>query len=226
MVGSSKPRRVNNRGEERPTQMQRSARTRSAILAAAEGEFAAEGLAGARTNAIARAAGVNKAMLYYHFESKQSLYEAVVEEHFRSFNEQAIAVLVGAGAARDVLLRYLDLHLDFISSRRRYASLYQRMMMGDDGLLERIARKYFATRAAALDRLLARGERSGDFRKTDRTHTAISIAALIIFYFSNSRVVALLRPGADPYSAPNLRKRKEEVVRFIQHALFIEGKRR
>ena len=61
----------------------RSAETRAAILAAAEEEFARAGLAGARTDAIAAQAGVNKALLYYYFDSKEALYAAVVEDHFR-----------------------------------------------------------------------------------------------------------------------------------------------
>ncbi len=56
------------------------ARTR--ILDAAEEAFAAAGLAGARVAAIVDAAGVNKATLYYYFDSKQALYEAVLSRVF------------------------------------------------------------------------------------------------------------------------------------------------
>src|ERR1035441_474179 len=48
--------------------------SRSAILQAALGEFAQEGIAGARMDAIAAAAGVNKALLYYYFRDKEALY--------------------------------------------------------------------------------------------------------------------------------------------------------
>ncbi|HVS73297.1 MAG TPA: TetR/AcrR family transcriptional regulator [Phycisphaerae bacterium] len=216
----AKPRRRPPKGRPTPTQDQRSARTRAAILAAAEAEFAAEGLSGARTDAIARTAGVNKAMLYYHFESKQALYEAVIDDHFREFNRQAMAVLESDGPAGRVLMQYVAMHFDFISSRHRYASLYQHLMMGGGGFMEKIVRRYFAPRAQAVDRLLARGQRTGQFRRTHRAHTSISIAALIVFYFSASKVMELLHQGADPYSKENLRLRKEEVMRFIQFALF------
>ncbi len=48
------------------------------ILRAAAEEFAERGFAGARVDEIARRAGVNKAMLYYHVGDKASLYEKVV----------------------------------------------------------------------------------------------------------------------------------------------------
>ena len=44
--------------------------------------FRREGMAGARTDAIARAGGVNKALLYYYFKDKESLYGAVLDHAF------------------------------------------------------------------------------------------------------------------------------------------------
>src|SRR5260370_7216863 len=60
----------------------RPAESQAAILKAAVREFAREGVAGARTDAIARAAGVNKALLYYYFKDKEALYQAVLDEVF------------------------------------------------------------------------------------------------------------------------------------------------
>src|SRR5437016_9959890 len=56
--------------------------SRAAILQAAVREFAREGIAGARTDAIARAAHVNKALLYYYFKDKETLYGAVLDQVF------------------------------------------------------------------------------------------------------------------------------------------------
>src|SRR5580765_4980903 len=115
--------------QNRPAQQSRSDSTRKAILAAAERVFAVAGLAGARTDAIAAEAHVNKALLYYYFQSKQRLYEAVLESQFKEFNGMALAVLNASGTARKVLLDYVSLHFDFISRRRRHASLFQQMMI-------------------------------------------------------------------------------------------------
>jgi len=54
--------------------------SRAAILKAAVAEFAREGVAGARTDSIARSAGLNKALLYYYFKDKEGLYQAVLDE--------------------------------------------------------------------------------------------------------------------------------------------------
>jgi TetR/AcrR family transcriptional regulator len=55
-------------------------RTRERILRAARREFVAKGFAGARVDAIARAASVNKRMLYHYFGDKKGLYVAVLRE--------------------------------------------------------------------------------------------------------------------------------------------------
>lgn len=55
-------------------------RTRARILRAARREFVAKGFAGARVDAIARAASVNKRMLYHYFGDKETLYRAILRE--------------------------------------------------------------------------------------------------------------------------------------------------
>jgi AcrR family transcriptional regulator len=53
-------------------------RTRERILAAALKEFSAKGFAGARVDAIARRAAINKRMLYHYFGDKEELFKAVL----------------------------------------------------------------------------------------------------------------------------------------------------
>jgi len=199
----------------------RSAETRAAILDAAGRIFAKFGLAGARTDAIAAAAGVNKALLYYYFRSKERLYEAVVEDHFGEFNRQALEVLATPGPARAVLLRYVSLHFDFISARHQSAPLFQQVMMTGGNFLERLIRKYLTPRAVALGKLIDRGMRNGEFRRADPFHTSVSIVSLIVHYFSAARVLQLLG-RTDAYSPVNLKRRKQEVIDFIRHGLFTD----
>jgi len=70
------------------TQGGKKTETRERIIQAAKDVFAEQGFAGARVDAIARRAGVNKAALYYHIGDKQALYAEVLHD------------VVGATAAR------------------------------------------------------------------------------------------------------------------------------
>jgi TetR/AcrR family transcriptional regulator len=66
--------------------------TRRKILDAALDEFAAKGVDGARVDAIAGRAGVNKRMLYYYFGSKDDLYRAVLRKRLADRPPTAAAV--------------------------------------------------------------------------------------------------------------------------------------
>ena len=63
-------------------------RTRRRLLAAATGEFAAFGIAGARVDRIAAAAACNKAMIYAYFGNKDQLFEAAFTAHVSGCLEQ------------------------------------------------------------------------------------------------------------------------------------------
>lgn len=56
-------------------------RTKARLLAAATAEFAEFGIAGGRIDRIAKAAGVNKQMIYAYFGSKDDLFDAVFNAH-------------------------------------------------------------------------------------------------------------------------------------------------
>jgi TetR/AcrR family transcriptional regulator len=196
--------------------------TRAAILAAAARIFAKSGLAGARTDAIAAAAGVNKALLYYYFDSKEALYEAVLEDQFTEFNHKAIEVLSAPGPARAALLRYVNMHLDFITERRQFAPLFQQVVMSGSKFLQRLIRQNFAPRGEALRKLIERGARNGEFRRVDPFHASLSIVALIVFYFTTAPVFKMLGMR-DAYSAANLKRRKLEVIDLIRHGLFAQA---
>ncbi len=63
-------------------------RTRARLLEAGRAEFAQYGIAGARVDRIAAAAGCSKAMIYGYFNSKDGLFDRVFTEHAHSFQEK------------------------------------------------------------------------------------------------------------------------------------------
>src|ERR1700693_5203842 len=90
--------------------------SRAAILKAAVGEFAEHGIAGARTDAIARAAHVNKALLYYYFKDKDALYEAVLDQVFSGMRAQVAPLLEGTLPPRQKVLNYVGAYFDSIAA--------------------------------------------------------------------------------------------------------------
>lgn len=83
--------------------------TRQRILAAATAEFAQHGIAGARVDRIAEAAGSNKALLYAHFGTKDQLFDAVFAAAMQSIME---VVPISADDLADWAVRLYDEYLD------------------------------------------------------------------------------------------------------------------
>src|SRR5271167_2910879 len=62
--------------------------TRERILEAALAEFSAHGIAGARVDRIAQAAGCNKNLIYIYFEDKETLFTTVLLKHLMRIHEE------------------------------------------------------------------------------------------------------------------------------------------
>ncbi len=197
----------------------RGAETRAAILEAAERIFADVGLAGARTGAIAASAGVNKALLYYYFRSKEALFRAVMENHLEEFHRRALAALADGGSARSTLLRYVTTHFDFVSARPRYPRLVQRLVITGGRPFERLARKHFVPLYRKLVGVVERGIRAGELRPVDSHHTVLSLVGLTVFYFSAAPALKAVT-RRNPYERANLARRKAEVLNFVRYGLF------
>src|ERR1035438_360008 len=120
-------------------QADRAAETRKRILDAALSEFAVASLAGARTEQIAAAAGVNKALLYYYFDSKENLYLAALEMISAKVRDRSMSVFLLRATAGERLLRAALEHFDRILEQQEFQSLMQQEMMrlhkGESGAL-------------------------------------------------------------------------------------------
>src|SRR5437899_6105105 len=116
--------------------------SRAAILEAGVQEFAREGAAGARTDAIARAAGVNKALLYYYFKDKEALYGAVLDQVFGGVRAAIHDALSQELSPREKLASYVCAHFDYIASNPLYPRIVQAEFLRagrDPSRLQRIA---------------------------------------------------------------------------------------
>src|SRR3954471_17122980 len=145
--------------------------TKGAILGAALVEFANLGLSGARTDAIAQAAGVNKALLYYYFKDKETMYGATLESVFAVLAAKLGAVLDGELAPREKMLGFAGAYFDAVAANPLYPRLVQQeMMRAGTGLsphIQRIVEKYQRPTFAKVMRLFDEGIRAGEFRKVD-----------------------------------------------------------
>ena len=198
--------------------------SRAAILEAAVGEFAEHGIAGARTDAIARAAHVNKALLYYYFKDKDALYEAVLDHVFSGLRAQVTPVLDSDLPPRQKMLEYLGAYFDYIAANPRFPRVVQgewvRSGAKGSAAMQRVARKYFRPIFEKLSEVLQEGIRTGEFRAVNPMDFLPSVVAVIVFYFTTAPVMKALMK-VDPLSEERIRERRAFVLEFITAALFV-----
>jgi AcrR family transcriptional regulator len=112
------PRRVPRRAApSRPPRAAAAEGSRDRLIAAAASEFARRGFAGANVDRIARAAGVNKAMIYYHFKSKAALYQEILGDMFHAVAGRVRAVAASDAPADEKLKRFVEAIADEAEAR-------------------------------------------------------------------------------------------------------------
>jgi len=203
--------------------------SRAAILRAAALEFGEHGIAGARTDAIAREAKVNKALLYYYFKDKETLYGAVLDDAFSGLKATVFQVLDGTLPPREKMLAYVGAYFDFVASNHMYPRLMQREMMrakeGKSEHIDKIIKNYIRPIFMRVSELMRKGIADGEFRPLNPVHFVPSMVAVIVFYFSSAPMMQRI-VGFNPLTPDRIAERRAAVLDFISAALFrTEGSR-
>ena len=192
-------------------------RTSKAILAAATREFAERGYGGARVDAIAERAKINKRMLYHYFGGKDALYVAVLEGSYTAIRtaEHGLHLsdrdpVEGMADLVRFTWRYYLAHPEFLSllntenlHRAKFLKRSARIFELNSPLIERISV------------LLGRGVEQGVFREgLDALKVYVSIAALGFFYLSN-RFTLTAAFGRDLMDKAELTRWGEHIVDVV-----------
>jgi TetR/AcrR family transcriptional regulator len=208
-----------------PTGTDRSVETRGRILDAALREFSALGLAGARMDQIAAAAGVNKALLYYHFDSKENLYVAAVEMISAKIRDRSMAVFLRADSPGERLLRAALDHFDRILSQGEFQSLMQQEMMrlhqGESDAMPILVKRVFAPLQAIYQSMMREGIASGELIDVDWFQIHLASLGANVFYFLSAPVWRMLMPF-EPFAQDVLAERRRALVEFLGKAVFTD----
>lgn len=192
-------------------------RTQQEILRAAMAEFADKGLNGARIDAIAERAGVNKRLIYYYFEGKDELFLAVLEQTYADIRNAEQALHLESEEPVDAVRRlvaftwkhYVE-HPEFLTllnsenlHRARHLKQSKQIRAMNSPLIQ------------TLGEVLERGRRAGVFRGgIDPVQLYISIAGLAYFYLSNNPTLSTIF-GRDLMSAKAMAERLSHITEVV-----------
>ncbi len=199
----------------------RADQTREKILRAAMHEFSAHGLSGARIDAIAAAAGANKALLYYYFKSKQDLYSAALEAVSGKVLQDMLAALDSQFSPGERLLRAALTHFDRILAKHEFQSLMQQEMVRfrHGASMPDFFRKAFHPMMEKLLATVAEGVKSGELCDNDPLQVIYVALGANVFYFLSAPIMQAALPFK-PLETRALKARRVAAAQFLGNALF------
>jgi TetR/AcrR family transcriptional regulator len=207
------------------TQAERADQTRARILDAAVRQFSATGLAGARTEQIAEEAGVNKALLYYYFKSKEDLYAAALEFVFEGVRTASLALLETGSSAGERFLQIVLRGFDRSYSHPALQSLMHQEMVrlhrGEENRMARMAEKFFRPMWVKMEEVLEEGIASGELIRVDPKQMHLASLGANVFYFLSAPLTRLTF-GTEPLERGELKFRREKAIEFLGQAIFID----
>jgi len=177
--------------------------TRQALADAGTDLFAAHGFAGTNVDRIARRAGVNKAMINYHFGGKRGLYVAILLATMSELATRLKGLVDLARPADEQLKQFIDVFSQVMSSRPAIARIMIREVAAGGPNLDDQVLPHFLAIFSVVRGILERGISEGRFRATSPLLTHLSLVGGLVFFFVSEPIRArLLRTGQLPAPMP------------------------
>ncbi len=191
--------------------------TRQALLAAGGALFSEQGYDAVPIEAVAARAGVNKALISYHFHGKRGLYAAILASSFETLAGRLAAAEAGAGSAVDALHGVIAVFADFRRQHPEFPGLFMREVLSTG--VEPLAAPHLVSIIGTVRRIAARGVQEGSFRPVNPLLLHFALIGSLVFYSATERARKQAEAeGLVPFHMPEL----PEFLRYVEE-LTIRG---
>ena len=164
--------------------------TRDAIFHAAAAQFSSRGFDGVSMDDIAREAGVNKAMIYYHFADKLALYRAIVADGLKTMGEKAGAIAESPATPHQKLDAFVEAFVRMTEERPWMPAMMLREVAEGAPRLDADTMTHFRGVVGNFAAILKQGQALGLFRELHPILAYESVIGPIIINAARERVAA------------------------------------
>jgi len=168
----------------------KSIETKQRILFAARKEFAEKGYEGARMGAIAKRADANQALLHYYFDTKENLYDEVLQQFFSINDTRLIDDLVGGWDLTPHEMIYVSIYiwvnLSLGGYDRDFSRIMSREIAEERSSLKNIMFEYFFPKLERFLKLFQYGIDEGAF-ETENSHMLVMQIISFLLSYENHR---------------------------------------
>lgn len=191
-------------------------KSKNQILDAADNLFGTTGFDATTTREIAEMSGVNKALIHYHFGSKEVLLEKVLDRYYQKLTASIESAVAGDLELRDRLICLIDTYVDFLNDNKSFSRIVQREASGGKhiNLVRKQMVPIFQLGQALVDDAFP-NLKDGSFAAEQ---IMVSFYGMIVAYFTYGETLEYLIDD-DPFSEARLLKRKQHLHRMLDIVL-------
>ena len=197
--------------------MRNAAVTKANILKAAEEEFSAKGIYGARIEEIAKKSGNNKRMIYEYYGNKEKLYIAVLENAYKRLGEKEELLLDNITDYKKAIEDILRMYYEFLMSDESFVNLIMWENLNKAEYVAKSDNLSFVKNPLIvyLHKIFEKGKKEGFFRQDiDEEQIAVFLITISFSYFSNVYTLSHLM-NVNLTEKDKLEKRVNMVVEMI-----------
>jgi TetR/AcrR family transcriptional regulator len=165
---------------DRPT---RGRDSRARVFAAAAAEFASRGYAGANMDRVARAARLNKAMIYYHYGSKAALYRTILVDMFDDVGRRVRDVAASSDAPDEKIRRFVAAIAEAAAAHPHFPPIWLRELAEGAQHVDSATLTYARNVLETLAAIVREGAETDRFVAVDPLMLHAGIVAPLMFFF-------------------------------------------
>jgi len=163
-------------------------RTKAIILDTATKLFAKYGIDGISVDLIAKEANINKAMIYYYFKNKSTLYETAMQKVLDDIYKTVLTELKECKRPQDELKAFIYTFASFAKKNSFLSSLMLQELSSDGKNLPKDMFMGLKKLFLLLNDILERGEKKGCFKKSEPIVIHFIITGVINLFISTKNM--------------------------------------
>lgn len=194
--------------------------TEKEILEAAKKIFIEKGYAGARMQAIADEANINKAMLHYYYRSKEALFDRILDGAMDIMAGQFIPALSGEGSVMEKVERLVNGYTEAITNNPYIPmfilnELSQNRRKFQDDLKEKLNTNEVFPKFIIQ---IQQEQQQGILKEIPAHHMVLTVMSLIIFPFIAKPVFENILEIPDAMYMNMMQERKQIILNIIRQS--------
>ncbi len=198
--------------------------TSDRIVEAAMEEFSEAGFSGSRVAHIAEKAGVNKALLFYYYRSKEKLYSAVMEAVMSRIIGPLIEFIEKVETAEEFIEGFPAMHMRFVDKNQRLLRVGISHFIGRPSGLNPEVAAVFRKRVGKIKdpffKKINNWIQSGQIRAEDPYHFIINVISLNLFCFLARPLFETISGISYDSDSEFLEKRTKSVINLLKGGMF------